>query len=557
MVQNVKNTINNIKSQSMIYLAAASTVTVFSILIVAVFFSKLLPQGEVPPIVLIPLCIFGIVGLLLSIVSAYHKKLVLSYSLFLIVTYVGAMVAIFSGESILPIQNTIILFCVPLVMATFLFEFKEVLVTGILSVILLNGTIVYLNYSPLSFFGGYVFYHLFCVISLWIALVKVKIDNTLHTSIAKDAKLKEIGFITGSIAHEINSPLLVIQQAFKRTQKIIDKIQSENIADSKDHINQYLQLGASNTKRITNIIKSIYSIAKEDKSAPPPLIPLSKIQTELVPIIEDLKHTYDVEFSTPLLKSGNIFIEAYETEIIQILYNLLRNACITLCDDSNIENKKVALEIEMADSEVKLHVKDSGPGLPDKIKDQMGNALNSGTSHGLGLGLSISMSLAAKNNSSLDYSEPNGITTFTLSIPKPGLPNTVTPDSVIAFDSDIQAHYLLLKEDFILIYMRSFKDSFEVKDIKRSIEVQKNLVKKVPYSYVVVPRKFDLPLEAKMYFNSDALKKLFISGAIVGNSKAVISTNNMFTNFLKLPYPVKMFLSTDEAIEWTKKLNQS
>ena len=52
------------------------------------------------------------------------------------------------------------------------------------------------------------------------------------------------------------------------------------------------------------------------------------------------------------------------------------------------------------------------------------------------------------------------------------------------------------------------------------------------------------------------MQKLFLSGAIVGNSKAVITTINFFTKLLKLPYPVKMFGHFDDAHQWTMKIQK-
>jgi signal transduction histidine kinase len=118
-----------------------------------------------------------------------------------------------------------------------------------------------------------------------------------------------------------------------------------------------------------------------------------------------------------------------ETQLQQIIYNILLNAVQAIPDEGEIiietENVSLAQPNEFsltAGNYVKISVKDSGVGIPaknlDKIFDPFFSTKDTITHEGVGMGLSISQSIIKKHHGTLvvDSTEGSG-TTVTIVIP--------------------------------------------------------------------------------------------------------------------------------------------
>jgi C4-dicarboxylate-specific signal transduction histidine kinase len=85
-------------------------------------------------------------------------------------------------------------------------------------------------------------------------------------------------------------------------------------------------------------------------------------------------------------------------QLSQIVLNVYRNAIQAM---AGADVRKISVSLEREDLRVILHVHDSGTGLDDIVKDQVGQPFVTTKREGLGVGLSISKTIAEMHLGSL------------------------------------------------------------------------------------------------------------------------------------------------------------
>lgn len=105
----------------------------------------------------------------------------------------------------------------------------------------------------------------------------------------------------------------------------------------------------------------------------------------------------------------------------RIIHNLFRNAGQALQAMSAVDaTRQISVSSTLEAGHVKIHITDTGPGLPQRAKDNLFKAFASGSGHGSsGLGLTISKDLATDQGGDLElgYTGETG-TEFVLTLPK-------------------------------------------------------------------------------------------------------------------------------------------
>jgi signal transduction histidine kinase len=108
-----------------------------------------------------------------------------------------------------------------------------------------------------------------------------------------------------------------------------------------------------------------------------------------------------------------MMLYADEHQIEQILVNLIKNASESI---ENVEEGMVRVEVSTHGKRIELRVEDNGPGISDKIRDQIFVPFFSTKPGGTGIGLSLSRQIMNNHDGTIQFSSiPNERTIFTLS----------------------------------------------------------------------------------------------------------------------------------------------
>jgi C4-dicarboxylate-specific signal transduction histidine kinase len=201
-----------------------------------------------------------------------------------------------------------------------------------------------------------------------------------------------------SFAHELSQPLTAIlmdthaiKTSLQQDAVNIEEIVS-SVADVERSANRTVQL----VERIRNFIRPTQS------------------QYELVDmkaLVRDVKHLLSHDIKTWAIQfewdfdTAECVVMGDKVQLSQIVLNVYRNAIQAL---SNQKRRKINVTLEHDQQRVVLRVHDSGLGLNESLRDQVGHPFVTTKNDGLGVGLSISKTIAEMHSGSLTIANAVG-----------------------------------------------------------------------------------------------------------------------------------------------------
>lgn len=215
----------------------------------------------------------------------------------------------------------------------------------------------------------------------------------------KNEKLGIAGQLAASIAHEIRNPLTAIKGFLKLAYQGAMKL---------DDIYPILDLEIN---RIETIASELMFLGKPARS--------EIKETNIGKILLDV---YTLMQSQANLDNVVINLDTYGDhlntlcnvdQIKQVFINLVKNA-IEAMDNGGIINMEAKLDGKW----VVVTITDNGKGIPDEIKNKLGEPFYTTKEKGTGLGLVICYNIIAEHKGKIDYVSEDGMgTTFTIQLP--------------------------------------------------------------------------------------------------------------------------------------------
>jgi PAS domain S-box-containing protein len=224
------------------------------------------------------------------------------------------------------------------------------------------------------------------------------------------SKLTSLGEMAGGIAHEINTPLAIIQM---RTDQLLDQVKDQSLTD--EFLLKALEGIEITVRRIAKIVRSLRSFARDGSKDPFSNCLLNHLIEETFGLCKEKFNNHGVEltFTNP----DNIEFGCRPGEISQVLLNLLNNAFDAIKNQDVKWIKVSALVIEQ--NKLRIEVTDSGPGIRidfhDKIMTPFFTTKEVGKSPGLGL--SISKGIIESHGGRLYLNNSSLNTQFVIELP--------------------------------------------------------------------------------------------------------------------------------------------
>jgi PAS domain S-box-containing protein len=224
------------------------------------------------------------------------------------------------------------------------------------------------------------------------------------------SKMSALGEMAGGVAHEINTPLAIIQM---RADQILEGLDDETI--DKELFRNALNAIDLTVKRIGKIVYGLRSFARDgSKDA---LMPhaVSSIVEDTFSLCREKFSSHGVKLD--FINEKDSYISCRPGEISQVLLNLINNSYDAV---QNLPEQWVKVELTEDTSMVKIKVSDSGSGIPMDIQNKMMHPFftTKEIGKGTGLGLSISRGIMKAHGGSLYIDNSNPNTTFCLELPK-------------------------------------------------------------------------------------------------------------------------------------------
>lgn len=238
-------------------------------------------------------------------------------------------------------------------------------------------------------------------------------------------KLAMVGEMSAGMAHEISTPLMLLQGRIHRL--------TQNAEPGSELLKQ-LEKAQTDIERVGKILKSLKAISRDTHSDPLETVSVKHLIDEAFTLCADRFKTegvvWDVDYGPEKLEA---ICRASEVE--QILLNLLSNALDATAEMPKPEKGTTPHTVSVRVSELKaqrrfsnpsvqsstwveIHVEDQGPGVPSEMMDKIFHsfATSKKPGKGTGLGLRISKRLAQLQGGDLTLDRTSNPTRFILTL---------------------------------------------------------------------------------------------------------------------------------------------
>ena len=231
------------------------------------------------------------------------------------------------------------------------------------------------------------------------------------TQIIHAAKLSGIGEFASTIAHDLKNPLTMVMANLD----ILFLKNKKNLLTLEDAITHMERIRFS-ANRIKRLVSHMNRISRDDFDLSKS-ISINNVFEDSLIILESKIKSNEVELRNKLPEDlKEIHGDANFLE--QVIMNLISNA-IDAMEFS--EEKWVEISAENHEDSITIHLKDSGPGIPDKIVSKIFSPFFTSKEEGkgTGLGLSICKKIIGAHNGEIHVTNAlNGGAEFTITLPQ-------------------------------------------------------------------------------------------------------------------------------------------
>lgn len=226
-------------------------------------------------------------------------------------------------------------------------------------------------------------------------------------------KIEAIRTMAGEIVHEMEVPLTKIRTEIENLDELITGIPELGSHPSLASAVRNLQMGAQSMKSTFKYYQSMMNAAPSETASP---IRVQEACEEAIEICRYSAFGQKVKFKE-LQGSPNSTATFYRTALIQLLVNLIQNAC------DAVENTADAW-VQISWSEVDggsliLKVADSGHGIRKEVRERMFKPFFTTKSRekGTGLGLALCRRVVEKSGGSIHLDLESATTCFNVKLP--------------------------------------------------------------------------------------------------------------------------------------------
>ncbi|MCX4242919.1 PAS domain-containing sensor histidine kinase [Paraliomyxa miuraensis] len=237
--------------------------------------------------------------------------------------------------------------------------------------------------------------------------------------LAAAAKFASLGEMAAGIAHEINTPLAIMQGL---ADELLDIAEDGELGLAEVvRINEEM---SRTVMRVSKIITGLRAFARDGRKEEPAVVGIEEIVTETLELCGMHLRSRGIDLHVTG-RLGGVWVRCRAVQIVQILLNLLNNARDAV---ASCPSPRIGIDVLAAEERVELRVLDSGPGVPPELRERIMEPFftTKPVGSGTGIGLSIARSLAADNGGELRLDEDRAETCFVLVLPRVAAPS---PDS--------------------------------------------------------------------------------------------------------------------------------
>ncbi|CBW25028.1 putative two-component sensor kinase [Halobacteriovorax marinus SJ] len=240
--------------------------------------------------------------------------------------------------------------------------------------------------------------------------LEIGLESESNTSdIYHHQRVSLLGELLNTLKHELSNPLFGLNMAS-------DLLLLESFDEEMSSIIQDISI---NSKRCQTIIDNFSKLYRDEDNYEKFNIKEVINETILLTKSESKQIPKEINFYN-FQDDQDYIVNSNSTWLSQIIFNLVINSSQAIKSAyQDLREQRIQLTIIKKLEEIEISVSDTGPGIPDKLKDEIFKPFITTKEKGTGLGLSICCNLIKKLNGKIeiDHKNENGtIVSFTLPI---------------------------------------------------------------------------------------------------------------------------------------------
>ena len=229
--------------------------------------------------------------------------------------------------------------------------------------------------------------------------------RTLRDQLSQANRLATLGQISAGVNHEIGQPVSAIRVFAESGPKLLA---AGKTAQAESNFREIVGL-ADRIGRITGELRRFGQRQPGEKR----VVAIGEIIDGALLLLHDRIVSQGRHITLPDPAMRDIAVSAEHVRLEQVLVNLLQNAL-----DATLPDDRIAIEIQLGESELRLHVVDDGVGVPPEGVDRLFHPFATTKEDGLGLGLVISRDIMRDLSGDLVFDQTLEVTRFTMIIPR-------------------------------------------------------------------------------------------------------------------------------------------
>jgi two-component system sensor kinase FixL len=218
-------------------------------------------------------------------------------------------------------------------------------------------------------------------------------------------RLADVGKAVTHVVHEIRNPLMLIG-GFARQLERCEGIEKD--AGNR----QKLKIIVDEVRRMEELLQGILLLRRPASGSRKRLVDINELLRETSRLVEPRLAGREVNLRLHLVE-GSLPVQADPDQIKQVLLNLLQNAL------ESIEGRgEIAVKSRVDSGTVEIIIQDSGPGIPEDLRDRIFEPFFTTKSQGTGLGLAITRNIVQDHGGSIRFEcPPRHGTAFIIELP--------------------------------------------------------------------------------------------------------------------------------------------
>jgi PAS domain S-box-containing protein len=233
----------------------------------------------------------------------------------------------------------------------------------------------------------------------------------LEQKLTSSTRLAGLGQMAGGVAHEINTPLGLINLL---SQQLLE--QQENGTLDPSNLKKSLTVINETVDRISKIIQGLKMFSRDGSQDSFSKLSVDHVVESSLALCSEKLKSKKIDLQLDMTPQP-LYFRGKEVEVSQVFYNLLNNAYDAV---ESMEKPWIKIESKDLGDLIQLSVSDSGAGIPADIRTRIMEPFftTKPIGQGTGIGLSVSKGIIEMHGGQLKLDNSADNTCFVMTLPK-------------------------------------------------------------------------------------------------------------------------------------------